>query len=144
MIKLFLVTTYQSDNDSRLEQALALHYRDAYYPVGRGQWMVTAKSTAADVAKNLGIFGDQNPLSGAYVICVSEYAGLARNELGEWMDAKAPRRKRLLKGLFKSRQGYQPFFWQAKRLALDLVILVVSAAMSFLVAYLLLSSGKIR
>src|SRR5271157_2467041 len=112
MTNLLLVTTYQAENDARLEQAVASNYPGDHYAIGRGQWMITAKATAAQVAEALGILAGQSPLSGSYVTCISEYAGRAKKEMGEWMDAKAPPRAQHSKTLFNSRQPGQPFFWR--------------------------------
>ena len=142
MTKLFVVTTYQPDHDARLEYAITNSYPDDHYAIGRGQWMITAKATAAEVAQTLGILADQSPLSGSYVVCVSEYAGRAKGEMGEWMDGKASRRRHLFRALSKSRQMQQPFFWHAKRLVVNLLTLLLFALMSFLVAYVLLSGSR--
>jgi len=141
MTKLFIVTTYQPDHDARLEWALASHYPDDYFSIGRGQWMVAANATAAKVAETLGILADGSPLTGCYVICISEYAGRARGEMGEWMDGKAPRGSRRFRSMFRSRRGYQPIFWQAKRLAMDVLTVLLFALVSFLAAYFLLGGS---
>jgi hypothetical protein len=141
MTNLFVVTTYQPDHDPRLEQAIASNYPGDYYAIGRGQWMIAAKATAAQVAEILGILAYGSYLSGSYVICVSEYAGRSRGEMGEWMDAKAPRRWRRLRALFKSRRTPQAVFWRAKRLAMDLLTVFLFALVSFLAAYFLLGGS---
>jgi len=92
MIKLFLVATYRPDNDVRLEQAIINNFPDNHYAIGRGQWMIAARGTATEVAATLGIHAERSPLSGAYVFCVDEYFGRAKGDMGEWMDAKAPRK----------------------------------------------------
>jgi hypothetical protein len=136
MAKLFLITTYQPENDARLEQAIFTNYPDDHYAIGRGQWMVTANTTAADVAEKLGILADESPLSSAYVVCVTEYAGRTRSEMGEWMDAKAPRWAHFLfRVLFHSRGLQQPMYWRAKRWAVDLLALLLLALASFLTFY---------
>jgi len=141
MIKLFIVTTYQPDHDARLERALASNYPADHYSIGRGQWMVAANATAADVAETLGILSDGSPLSGSYVVGINEYAGRARGEMGEWMDGKAPRGSRRFRSMFKSRGAQQPIFWQAKRLAMDVLTVLLFALVSFLAAYLLLGGS---
>ena len=145
MTKLFLVTTYQPDNDVRIELAIASNYPEDHYVIGRGQWMIATKATAAEVAEALGILADRSPLSGSYVVCVSEYAGRARSEMGEWMDAKAPRWARyLFRALFRSRPAPQPLFLEAKRWGADLLILLLFALMSFLTTYILWSGSHPR
>jgi len=141
MTKLFVVTTYQPDHDVRLERALASNYPNDHYSIGRGQWMVAANATAAEVAETLGILAEGSPLTGSYVICISEYAGRARGEMGEWMDGKAPRGSRRFRSLFKSRRAHQPIFWQAKRLAMDVLTVLLFALVAFLAAYLLLGGS---
>jgi len=144
MTKLFVVTTYQPDHDARLERALASNYPTDYYSIGRGQWMIAANATAAEVAETLGILAEGSPLTGSYVICISEYAGRARGEMGEWMDGKAPRgSRRFFRSMFKSRRPYQPVFWRAKRLAGDFLIVVLFALISFLAAYFFLGGPHV-
>jgi len=138
MTNLFVVTTYQPDHDPQLEHAIASNYPDDHYVIGRGQWMIAAKATAAEVAETLGILANGNFLSGSYVICISEYAGRAKAEMGEWMDAKVPRGSRRFRALFKSRRTPQPTFWRAKRLAMDFLTVLLFALVSFLAAYFLL------
>jgi len=91
MVKLFIVATYQAENDASLEHAIVSNYPDRHYPIGRGQWMIAAKETATEVARTLGILPDRSPFGGSYVVCVDEYFGRTRGEMGDWMDAKAPR-----------------------------------------------------
>ena len=142
MNKLFVVTTYQPENDTRLEQAIMRSYADDHYAIGRGQWMIAAKATATEVAEKLGIMAERGPVSGVYVVCIDEYFGHAKREMGEWMDAKAPRRSRdFLKGLFRRREMRHGFLWQTKQVATNLSVLLLIALVSFLAVYLILHTS---
>jgi len=138
MTKLFIVATYQPDSDARLEQAIADTYPDRYYAIGRGQWMIAANGTATEVAESLGILPDRSPLSGAYVVCVEEYFGRTRSEMGDWMDAKAPRPARSLpNALSKSWKTRDPLRSLGKRLVTDLIIVLGFAMASLIVMFFL-------
>jgi hypothetical protein len=143
MISLFLVATYRADNDGRLEQAIAGHYPDNHYGIGRGQWLVTAHGTATGVAETLDILSESSPVSGSYVLCVSEYVGRGKPDMGEWMDSKAPRSIRdsyASKGQFISGETKHNFLRHAKRLIINLLVMLGLALASFI--YLFFFPGR--
>jgi hypothetical protein len=136
MINLFLVGTYRADNDGRLEQALAGHFPDSHYAIGRGQWLVTAPAAATGVAETLDILADSSPLGGCYVFWVREYVGRAKPGMWEWMDSKAPRSVRdsyASKTQFISDETEHDFLWHAKRLITTLLLVLGIALASFVV-----------
>jgi hypothetical protein len=134
MVKLFIVATYQAENDARLEQAIATSYPDRHYAIGRGQWMIASKATATQVAQTLGILPGGSPFSGSYVVCIDEYFGRTRGEMGDWMDAKAPRPAPPSKNaLFKSWKMPGAVVSLGKRVAADLLIVLGFAIASMIV-----------
>jgi hypothetical protein len=140
MINLFLVATYRADNDGRLEQAIAGHYPDNHYGIGRGQWLVAAHGTATGVAETLDILSESSPASGSYVLCVSEYVGRGKPDMGEWMDSKAPRSIRdsyTSKGQVVSGETKHNFLWHAKRLIINVLVVLgfMLASLIFLFFY---------
>jgi len=136
MINLFLVGTFRTDNDGRLEQAIAGHYPDNHYAIGRGQWLVTAQGTATAVAQTLDILSDSSRVSGCYVFWVREYVGRAKPGMWEWMDSKVPRSVRdsnTSDRQFTSGETKHDFLWQAKRLIATLLLILGIALASFVV-----------
>jgi hypothetical protein len=129
-MKLFLVATYRADNDAQLEQAIISNYPDNHYAIGRGQWMIAASGTATEVATTLGILPDRSALSGSYVFWVGEYFGRAKGDMGEWMDAKAPRKVRHL---------FKALFWHTKRGVIYLLLILAIAVASVITVNFLLS-----
>jgi hypothetical protein len=137
MVKLFIVATYQAENDASLEHAIVSNYPDRHYPIGRGQWMIAAKETATEVARTLGILPDRSPFGGSYVVCVDEYFGRTRGEMGDWMDAKAPRPAPRSQNASKSWKTRDTLVSFSKRLASDLLIVLGVAIASMIVVHFL-------
>jgi len=70
-----------------LVQALEARFKDNYFRVGPGQWIISGSGTASDISKIIGIT-DGNVGSPAMVLLIGGYFGRAPTNIWEWMASK--------------------------------------------------------
>jgi len=78
---------FRVQDPTKIAAAIAREYPNDHLPVGHNEWLISATSTAVDVATKLGVSKGES--GAAMIFAMSSYYGRATTAIWDWIKAKA-------------------------------------------------------